>query len=212
MLNFLKSLAVRFGLLKVEPAPINEVDSLAKKAREACEISKREEKETLKAKPTKSVEEFIELMPTIDVKKEIDSLGFFKALYPDTKKRIKKGDGKLLTVDQKKKFELNVRKKYGWDFINLIKDEHINRADEIDESISNLYSSSDYMKKRKASIKQLLASSEELICVSTSKDSCSCAKKLEGQNFKLAELPILPLANCDKPVCKCKYDIPSNAQ
>jgi len=61
------------------------------------------------------------------------------------------------------------------------------------------------IRKKKTPSKKIVHGKYHCVTVAYSKDACDAVKKLKNQRILSSEAPVLPLAECDRSECGCRF-------
>ncbi|QEO57554.1 hypothetical protein [Francisella marina] len=153
---------------------------------------------------SKEIREKLNKFPSENISVVAKETGFFKVKLPNKMNGVKKTNGVLLTVDEKKNLGLNTRERYGWDYINMLTKKGLKNAD---KALRLVYINSMHRKYRKDTFKDLslFNSDKDRFTISTNNECKKCSN-IKNNKYKLEELPIFPLSGCDQE-CQCSYKI-----
>lgn len=128
--------------------------------------------------------------------------GFFNIDFDESMIGMKRTDGKTLTIQEKKELNLNPKHKYGWDYINILTAKGLENAY---DALKTIYTISNYRKYIKNEfIDFSIIDDTSMRYKLEGIDECNACSSLKNKKYRLNELPVLPLKECNKR-CLCRY-------
>lgn len=110
-----------------------------------------------------------------------------------------------LTLEEKKKYGLNTKRKYSRELINGLTEKGLATEDP-NELVKNTWLANFHKVSRKYELEKLREMGVKYVKILHCNDERDCkAIKLCKKRWPIDEVPELPLPNCNSPYCRCMY-------